>query len=80
MKFALVCLLATASAITVRTTACLSANPSEGVLCSLEPADELEENNLFASGMDGEEDLDEDITIHGNPYRFLQGKKKSHKK
>ena len=31
----------------------------------------LEENNLFASGMLGDEDLGEDITMHGNPYRFI---------
>ena len=75
MKFAIVCLLAATSAIKIKSSACLSANPSEGVLCSLD--DDLEENNLFAAGMDGEEDLEEDITIHGSPYRFLQGQKKA---
>ena len=79
MKFAIVCLLAATSAIKIRSSACLSANPSEGVLCALDDGD-LEENNLFAAGMDGEEDLEEDITIHGTPYRFLQGHKKAVKK
>jgi len=37
---------------------------AEGVSC-------LEENNLFANGMIGDEDLGEDITMHGNPYRFI---------
>ena len=47
----------------VQTSACAQANQS-GVAC-------LEENNLFATGMIGDEDLGEDITMHGNPYRFI---------
>ena len=44
-------------------SACAKAGAA-GVFC-------LEENNLFASGMIGDEDLGEDITMHGNPYRFI---------
>ena len=76
MKFAIACLLATTSAIKVTSSACLSATPQFGILCALDTAD-LEENNLFSTGMDGEEDLEEDITINGSPYRFLQGRKRS---
>jgi hypothetical protein len=31
----------------------------------------LEENNLFATGMIGDEDLGEDILMRGAQYRFL---------
>ena len=35
-----------------------------------------ESNNVqFASGMIGDEDLGEDITMKGSPYHFIQGKR-----
>ena len=82
MKFAIVCLLASVSTIKVKSTACLQAAPAFGIQCALEPVEgaNLEENNLFAAGMDGEEDLEEDITITGNPYSFLQGHKRHAKR
>ena len=52
-----------AAGLVQTSTACAMAGQT-GVSC-------LEENNLFASGMIGDEDLGEDITMHGNPYRFI---------
>jgi deoxycytidylate deaminase len=87
MKFAVACLLGATSAIAlndappyfnepdwretfpsaaglVQTSSACAMAGQAGVSC-------LEENNLFAVGMLGDEDLGEDITMHGNPYRFI---------
>ena len=51
----------------VQTSACSKAGAS-GVEC-------MDDNLVqFANGMIGDEDLNEDITMKGAPYHFLQGK------
>ena len=51
----------------VQLSSCISANV-DGVLC--QPAD----NMLFATGMNGDEDLGEDIIMKGEPYHYNQKK------
>ena len=54
----------------VQLSSCISANV-DGVIC--QPAD----NMLFATGMNGDEDLGEDIIMKGEPYHYNQQKKQS---
>ena len=68
MKYSAIIAVAAAQDITslIQLNDCNRAGSVSGVSC--EPAREL----LFATGMNGDEDLGEDITMKGNKFHFIQ--------
>ena len=68
MKYSAIIAVAAAQDITslIQLNDCNRAGSVSGVSC--EPAREL----LFATGMNGDEDLGEDITMKGNKFHFNQ--------
>ena len=73
LSIAVIALLYGVSALKLKSNSCLEAGVN-GLDISCVPVD----HQLFATGMNGDEDLGEDIIMKGEPYHYNQKKPENH--